>query len=50
MIIEWQGDGWSRDPDDEIADDFRAVRLAAKLYEYLRAAVSGRTDTGSGKC
>jgi hypothetical protein len=41
MILEWQGDGLPCGPDDEFADDFRAVRLAAKLYEYLRAACAG---------
>jgi hypothetical protein len=50
MILERQGDGWTREADDEFADDYRAVRVAAKLYEYLRAAASARTDTGSGKC
>lgn len=45
MIIEWQGDGITRDPDDEFDDDFRAVRVAAKLYEYLRAAASARSGS-----
>jgi hypothetical protein len=47
MILEWQGDGWSSSED---YDDFRAVRLAAKLCEYFRVAASNgtceRTRTG----
>ena len=40
---------WERN-DDEFADDFRGLRLVAKLYEYLRAADSARNDTESKTC
>jgi hypothetical protein len=49
MILEWErGDGW--EPGGEFYDDFRGVRLAARLYVYLRAAASKRTDIESRKC
>ena len=39
MVLDWQ---------DEHADDYRGLFIAAKLYEYLRAADSSRNDTMSG--
>ena len=35
---------WERN-DDEFADDFRGLRLVAKLYEYLRAVDLARSGT-----
>jgi hypothetical protein len=37
---------WERH-DNEFADDFRGLRLVAKLYEYLRAVDSARNDAES---
>ena len=45
MILEWQGDGWSSSAD---YDDFRVVRLAAKLCEYFRAAASNGIGARTG--
>jgi hypothetical protein len=39
MVLDWQ---------DEHEDDYRGLLIAAKLYEYLRAADSTRHDTRSG--
>jgi hypothetical protein len=38
---------WER-RDEGFEDDFRGLRLVAKLYEYLRAVDSARSDTRSG--
>jgi hypothetical protein len=39
MVLDWQ---------DGHEDDYRGLFIAAKLYEYLRAADSTRSDTRSG--
>ena len=44
MVLDWQDEHCV----DEYDDDYRAFRLVAKLYEYLRAADSSRNDTRSG--
>ena len=49
MLLNGRATDGRRVTRTEFADDFRAVRLAAKLYEHLRAAASVKTDTGSGK-
>jgi hypothetical protein len=36
IVLAWQG------REDEFADDFRGLKLAAKLCEYFRAADSAR--------
>jgi hypothetical protein len=37
IVLAWQG------REDEFADDFRGLKLAAKLCEYFRAAASARS-------
>jgi hypothetical protein len=39
MVFAWQR------ADDEFSEDFRGLKLVAKLYEYLRAKVAARSGT-----